>query len=335
MIILKNTLLFLLLLLIIYIICNRILEIYIEKIKTKFIQPLLTSGPEHTEKKGTPTMGGIGFILIFVSLILGYTLILELYHFETLELYLIQIIIIGYFFIGLTDDLNKIKFQQNEKGLSVKAKLILQFILAFIIMIISTKYLNNTNIKIHLLNITINFEYFYYLFIIFLILALTNATNLTDGLDGLLTTNVIITLGFLTLISYEQNNYQIFLANLFLITILFSFYKYNKNPAQIFMGDVGSLALGAYIAIISILLQLDFLILFFTIIYFIESLSVIVQVSYFKYTKKKLGEGKRIFLIAPYHHHLEKKGKTEKQIVNIFCLINIIFSCIGLIIYLI
>lgn len=308
-------------------------NIYIKFIKNKVQQPLLKEGPQHQSKIGTPTMGGVSFLLVFLIT----TISLLLYYHVNIRTFILSIFILFvifiYFYIGFKDDYQKVLHKKNTSGLTPKEKIIYQLIGSIILSI--GLYLCNYDLtlKLHIVNFNINIGYFYYLLIPFFLIGITNATNLTDGLDGLLSFNAIITLVFISIISFEQKEFLILYSNLIFIAVLLGFFLINKYPAKIFMGDVGSLTIGAYIAIISILLKIEILLLFFGFIYMIETLSVILQVSYFKYTKKKYKEGQRLFLMAPIHHHFEKKGLKEKQVLYLFAIINITMSIIGIIFY--
>ncbi len=322
------------LLVILFFISYIVIGQFIKKIKEKLVQPLLKEGPEHTQKIGTPTMGGVSFIGLYVVVLFIYFIYLLIKGNFSMEILVILITTIGYFIIGFKDDFDKVTYKENDKGLSPKVKLLLQSLVGFVVVLLLTSfnYTDQTVVDTLIFG-KIDFSVFYYLFVILILVSTTNATNLTDGLDGLLTSNAIISLIALLIIAIDQGNLNLALSNAFLITILFSFYLYNKNPAKIFMGDVGSLTIGAIIAINAVILKVEILFLFFVLIYLLETISVILQVSYFKYTKKKTGKGQRLFLMAPIHHHFEKKGFNEKKIVFIFCLINVISSIIGLLIY--
>ncbi len=324
----------LILLIFLFLLSYSIIGIFINKIKKKFVQPLLKEGPEHTQKLGTPTMGGVAFIGLYIVLLLLYFIYILIKGTFSMEVFVLLITTIGYFIIGFKDDFDKVTFKENERGLSPKVKLILQALVGLLVVMLLTNLNNGSQTVIDTLIFgKINIGIIYYLLVILILVSTTNATNLTDGLDGLLTSNAIISFVALLIISFNQGNINLFISDLFFITILFSFYLYNKNPAKIFMGDVGSLTIGAIIAINAIILKIEILFLFFVLIYLLETVSVILQVSYFKYTKKKCGKGKRLFLMAPIHHHFEKKGLKEKTIVFMFCTINIISSIIGLLIY--
>ncbi len=324
----------LILLVILFFISYIIIGMFIKKIKEIFVQPLLKEGPEHSKKLGTPTMGGVSFIGLYIVVLLIYFILLLSKGSFSMDILVILITTIGYFIIGFKDDYDKVSYKENDKGLSPKVKLFLQSLVGFIVVLLLTNfnYVDQTVVDTLVFG-KIDFGVFYYLFVILILVATTNATNLTDGLDGLLTSNAIISFISLLIISVHQGNLNLAISDAFLITILFSFYLYNKNPAKIFMGDVGSLAIGAIIAINAIILKIEILFIFFVLIYLLETISVILQVSYFKYTKKKTGKAKRLFLMAPIHHHFEKKGFNEKKIVFMFCLINIVSSIIGLLIY--
>ncbi len=314
-----------------------IIEVYIRKIKKKYVQPLLEIGPSHSFKKGTPTMGGVSFIAIYIVIVLilliiniRFNLFTDVYY-----IYVLLVTIIGYFLIGFKDDYDKVSKKKNEYGLSAQAKLILQFIVGVLIVAMLMNINFSTEIIFYSINLTVDFGLLYYGLVIIMLLATTNATNLTDGIDGLLSSNIIISLTFMSIIAFLQSNYQILYSNIILICVLMAFFLHNKNPAKIFMGDVGSLALGGYLAVCAIILKIEILFILFSFIYLMETISVILQTLYFKYTKKKTGEGKRIFLMTPIHHHFEKQQLKENQIVVLFCIINIIFSIFGLVIYII
>ena len=141
----------------------------------------------------------------------------------------------------------------------------------------------------------------------------SNAVNLTDGIDGLASISVAISLAAYGIIAYVQNQFDILLIILVMIGALLGFFVFNHKPAKVFMGDVGSLALGGLLAAISIALRQEWTLLIIGIVYVLETSSVMLQVSYFKYTKKKYGEGRRIFRMTPFHHHLELGGLSGKD----------------------
>ena len=155
----------------------------------------------------------------------------------------------------------------------------------------------------------------YVLFVLFWIVGFSNAVNLTDGIDGLASISVAISLAAYGVIAVVQKQFDVLLIIVTMIGALFGFFVFNHKPAKVFMGDVGSLALGAMLAAISIALRQEWTLLIIGFVYVFETASVMLQVSYFKYTKKKYGEGRRIFRMTPFHHHLELgglSGKSEK-----------------------
>ena len=194
-------------------------------------------------------------------------------------------------------------------------------------------------------NFNFDFSYFYIPVVIFIITATSNAVNLTDGLDGLAIGTVGIAFLSISIITYVTGNiiYSDYLNIIYLkgsgeLTIFcaalvgsaLGFLWYNSYPAQVFMGDTGSLALGSALGVISILIKKELLLPIIGGVFFAETLSVILQVSYFKYTKKKYGEGRRLFLIAPLHHHFEKKGLHESKIVIRFYIVAVMLAIIAM-----
>lgn len=306
--------------------------------KKNFVQPLLEIGPDHAQKQGTPTMGGISFIFtIIISTIIGM-IGLQVFGVDNKMLPIVLVVLIAYAYIGYRDDILKVTKKDNGEGLSPKQKLVAQFAVAlvtFIYLYISGFDMSLTlNIINHTIDMNSGFGLVVYgLILIFLFMGVSNATNLTDGLDGLLASTYIVSFLAVAVISYNQMQTQILLFAIIVIFSLFAFLKYNSNPAKMFMGDTGSLALGGLLVIVTALLHVELMIFFFGFVFLIETVSVIMQVTYFKYTKKKSGEGRRLFKMAPYHHHLEKEGYNEKRIVLILCIVQLISSVIGLIVY--
>lgn len=306
--------------------------------KKNFVQPLLDVGPDHAQKQGTPTMGGISFIFaILVASIIAF-IGLQIANIENGMLPILIVVLIAYAYIGYRDDILKVTKKDNEEGLSPKQKLIAQFGVAVLAMIYLVVIHFDMELAINILNVdiaitTIPALLIYSAIVIFLFMGVSNATNLTDGLDGLLASTYIISFLSVAIIAINQGQDQIVMFALIVIFSLFGFLKYNSNPAKMFMGDTGSLALGGLLVIISVLLHVELMIFFFGFVFLLETVSVMLQVSYFKYTKKKTGEGKRLFKMAPFHHHLEKEGYSEKKIVLILCVVQTIAAIIGLLIY--
>jgi phospho-N-acetylmuramoyl-pentapeptide-transferase len=280
----------------------------------------------HKSKVGTPTMGGLIFIL---STIIGFSILV---YFEKLEVtYNVIIVIftfISYALIGFIDDFLIIK-RKNNNGLTENEKLILQIIVATIFFYLFMLADNEPLLWIHLLNIKWDIGFFYGVFILFVLLASSNAVNLTDGLDGLATGLAIIsifTFGILTLCTGWLEGYMEISIFLFLLTgSLLGFLIFNSYPAKIFMGDTGSLALGATLGTVAILTRHELLLVVIGIVFVLETTSCILQRYYYKLTKK------RLFKMAPIHHTFEKMGWKEPDIVKLFWIIGLIGGMIGII----
>ena len=309
------------------------------------------------QKKGTPTMGGV---IIIASLLVSALLVCDLSNIYVQLLLLTTVWCGG---IGFTDDYIKV-FKHNKEGMSEKGKLILQFILALGIALIfcfSHKIWGDgpkqliTTIPFVKSN---EFDYswlspfkgqlgmyfswgIYVVMIIIVILACSNGTNLTDGLDGLAsgTSAVVgVALGVLAYlggnminadylnIMYLPGSGEVAVYMAAFVGALIGFLWYNTFPAQVFMGDTGSLTIGGIIGVAAVLIRKELLLPLLCGIFLMESVSVLMQRSWFKYTKRKYGEGRRIFLMAPLHHHYQKKGMPEPRIVTRFWIIGIILA---------
>lgn len=294
----------------------------------KFVQPIYDEAPDvHKIKQGTPTMGGITFLIPMIILFIILFYIDEYSNSASSILFIL--VIFGFGLIGFKDDYLKVINMKNQSGLSATKKLILQFIVSFLICF----NLYNMNLESGLLSIFNNMEFLYLIIIVIAMVGFSNATNFTDGLDGLLTSISIIVFSTLLLISFDQQEPYISLFIVIIISGLIGFLINNKYPAKIFMGDTGSLTIGALFTLCIILLKIEVLGLLIGSIYILEILSVVIQVIYFKYTKRKSGIGKRVFLMAPLHHHFEKKGLTEKRVVLKLCLFQLIVSTLSIFIY--
>ncbi len=306
--------------------------------KKNYVQPLLTVGPDHSQKQGTPTMGGISFIMTILICCLIGAIVLAIGGIAINFLPIVIFVLCAYAYIGYRDDIQKVTKNDNEQGLSPKQKLFAQFVIALLVII----YLLVTNYEMVFTIQIIDFVFpistifsaiLYSFVLIFLFVGVSNATNLTDGLDGLLASTYISGMIPIAIIAYNQNSTQLFSVSIIVIFALFGFLKYNSNPAKMFMGDTGSLALGALLVMLCVLLHIELMVFFFGFVFMLETISVIMQVLFFKYTKKKYGKARRLFLMAPYHHHLEKKGYSEKRIVFILCIVQIVSSSVGLLVY--
>jgi len=289
--------------------------------KYKLLQNIRTEGPSsHLSKGNTPTMGGLFIIPIFFLILFSTSII----SFEFKLALLITIF--GFFFIGFIDDYLSIKNQINL-GLRGKEKLILQILFSsfFVIFLFSNNLMNNNLIFIN--DITINLKKFIIPISIITIISLSNSVNLTDGLDGLAagcSSIVFCGLGTEIIISNDKSYLIFSLLSFCMSGLCLGFLKHNKHPAKIFMGDTGSLTIGAIIGIICVVTNSYLTTFIISGIFVFEALSVILQVGYFKITKKLFKKGKRLFLMTPIHHHFELQGIKEEKIVEIFWLINII-----------
>ena len=287
----------------------------------KFGQAIREEGPQsHMHKKGTPTMGGISFIVsIVISLIVA--MILDSGNIQYYILFIYTTI--SFSIIGYIDDMLIVVKKKND-GLAPRKKLMLQILFSVIFYILVTFIYKDINyIHIPKLDYNLNISYLYLIFLVFWQTGFSNAVNLTDGLDGLATSVTIITTSTFALLAYKENNFPVLVFCLTIVGALLGFLLFNKNPAKIFMGDTGSLALGGILAAISVILHKEIAFLFIGLVYILETLSVIIQVAYFKKT------GKRIFKMSPLHHHFELSGYGEVKTVYIFVIIAVISSAIG------
>ena len=287
----------------------------------KFGQAIREEGPQsHMHKKGTPTMGGISFIVsIVISLIVA--MILDSGNIQYYILFIYTTI--SFSIIGYIDDMLIVVKKKND-GLAPRKKLMLQILFSVIFYILVTFIYKDINyIHIPKLDYNLNISYLYLIFLVFWQTGFSNAVNLTDGLDGLATSVTIITTSTFALLAYKENNFPVLVFCLTIVGALLGFLLFNKTPAKIFMGDTGSLALGGILAAISVILHKEIAFLFIGLVYILETLSVIIQVAYFKKT------GKRIFKMSPLHHHFELSGYGEVKTVYIFVIIAVISSAIG------
>ena len=282
--------------------------------KLKFGQQILEDGPTwHQKKSGTPTMGGIMFIIgILVSVIVAY------FVKSDTKLLIMLLVTLGYGVIGFIDDYIKVVKKRNL-GLTAIQKFMMQLILAVFYVFIMY-YTNNltTNIIIPFLNkeITLNF-WIYIIFVIFVMCGTVNAVNLTDGIDGLASgITIVVALFFAIAGHFFSKSCAYFSFALMGGTV--GFFLFNKHPAKVFMGDTGSLFLGGAISTIAIGMGMPLILVIAGFVYLFETLSVIIQVASFKLT------GKRVFKMSPIHHHFEMCGWKEKKIVLVFVLVTLI-----------
>ncbi|AWI03741.1 phospho-N-acetylmuramoyl-pentapeptide-transferase [Clostridium drakei] len=281
--------------------------------KLKFGQSIREEGPKsHQKKSGTPTMGGIIFILAsFITMALvikkpGDEAMIALYAF------------VAFGIIGALDDGLKI-IQKKNLGLRAYQKMILLLGVSGWFAYYAAKNPDiGTSIIVPFAHRTLDLGWVYIPFIVFYFTAVTNAVNLTDGLDGLATSVTLLVMTFFALVSFAMGHYTLAIFCAVVAGALLGFLRYNAFPAAVFMGDTGSLALGGAVAAVALILKLPLLVIIVGGIYVMEALSVILQVASFKLT------GKRIFKMSPIHHHFELSGWHETKVVSVFCIFTVI-----------
>ena len=285
--------------------------------KLKFGQSIRECGPaSHMKKSGTPTMGGL---MILAALVLALC-----WGNFTPHVLMALVLTLGHALIGFLDDYIKVVMKRNL-GLTAKQKFLLQFILAGAYVYFAETHLQNTTLWVPLLNVTFDFGWAYYALAFILLVGTTNAVNLTDGLDGLVSfVSVPVTLAF-AFIAYMQGMLDVSGFALGLTGACLGFLLFNRHPAQVFMGDTGSLALGGGVAALALLTHTELLLVIIGGIYVAEATSVIIQVAYFRLTG-----GKRFFRMAPLHHHFELGGWKEVKVVECFTIVSFLLSAVGL-----
>ena len=287
-------------------------------------------GPKsHFKKQGTPTMGGIMMIISMILVVTGAYIYLSLNNQGNLANNLLPILMltIGFGVIGFIDDFKKL-ILKNTKGLKPSYKMLGLLIIsvAYVIYLIyGLKIGTDTYIPIMKEYITIPI-YLYIPFAIVVILATTNAINLTDGIDGLASSVSAIIITCLTVIGILFSHQEISVFGSCLIGAVLGFLMFNLHPAKVFMGDTGSLLLGGVISAMALYLKMPLLLIIIALVPVIETLSVIIQVAYFKKT------GNRVFKMTPIHHHFELSGWKENKVVIVFSLITLLLCIIGLVI---
>lgn len=287
--------------------------------KLKFGQNVRTDGPNsHLKKSGTPTMGGI---IILLSMIITSLLFIK----DNKEIQTILFVTVGFGVIGFIDDYIKV-VKKRSLGLTALQKIIGQLIITCIFAFLLRDYVGvGTAIVIpftggKLFDLGIVF----WPFLVFAVLAVVNAVNLTDGLDGLASGVTVLVATYFGAIAWALQSNVTPIAGAAVGSLL-GFLLFNSYPAKVFMGDTGSLALGGFVVATAFVMQMPLFILIVGIIYVVENVSVILQVAYFKKTQK------RLFKMAPIHHHFELSGWPETKVVTVFSIITAIMCLIGLI----
>jgi len=286
-------------------------------------------GPQaHLKKAGTPTMGGIFFVPVAVVLALVWVNIASDKLLVTPELIAVCAIVLGYGLIGWIDDWQVLRRKSN-KGISPRVKLALQIL--FGVLFSSWLFWHQSSAVSNVIlpgGLNIAFGWFFLPLAIFVLTAESNATNLTDGVDGLAAgTGAIAFWGLAIILGLDYPELTVFCACM--SGGCLGFLIHNRNPAKVFMGDTGSLALGGALGAVGLSSGNLWALFLISGIFFVESLSVIAQVGYYKATKDADGKGKRLFKMAPLHHHFELSGWTETQVVGAFYLANILLVAIA------
>lgn len=287
--------------------------------RLKFGQSIRHDGPQrHLQKAGTPTMGGVIFLVGLVAAVL-------LLSRRSPETWVLLGVTLSHGLLGFTDDFIKV-VQKRSLGLRAKEKILGQTMVALFLAYIAAYPLKlGTGIVIPFLGTVFDFGFaVYFIFVWFVIVGTSNTVNLTDGLDGLAAGITVITAGAFTLIGLMMGNLEVAVFGAALAGGCLGFLKYNAHPARVFMGDTGSLALGGGLAAMAVLTKTELLLPVIGGVYVAEGLSVIIQVISFQTT------GKRVFRMSPLHHHFELGGWPEQKVVRTFWLASVLCSLVGL-----
>ena len=295
---------------------------YIEFMKKKAYSQYLREevAQMHSYKEKTPTTGGV---FIIISIIIASLIALFMAQKVTTGAMIVLMTLIFYTFTGFEDDIKKIKAHQNL-GLSARAKLLLQIAVA---MLPAFYIIFSHQTQVTFLNFSFDLGWFYPVFVVFMMVGASNALNLTDGLDGLAASSSVIAFLACSIICFLNNNIDLAIISIAASAACFGFLYFNKKPAKIFMGDTGSLALGGLLATIAIMGKFELWLIPIAIVFICETLSVMIQVTSFKLT------GKRVFKMSPIHHHFELSGWSENKIVIVFTLFTLISSILSVLIY--
>lgn len=295
--------------------------------KLKVGQSERLDGPRaHLKKQGTPTMGGIMMMISIIVIVGGYCLITKEFE-KVMPILGIAVASIGFGIVGFIDDFKKVVLK-NTEGLNPKLKMLGLLIIATIYTLFLVNYVGiGTDIIIPIINYNLNLPIWIYIpFTILVMLSATNAVNLTDGVDGLAGSVTAIMVTAISIIAIKLGFESISIFGSIVVGCCLGFLIYNFYKAKVMMGDTGSLLLGGVIASMTIYMKLPLILLLIAIIPILETLSDILQVIYFKRT------GKRLFRMAPLHHHFELSGWRENKVVAIFSLVTLVASTIAVII---
>lgn len=305
--------------------------------KLKYGQEIREEGPAwHKKKSGTPTMGGIMFIVgIAVALIANVVISIVSDNFGDgmMKAIILFAVSLGFGAIGFVDDYIKV-IKKRNLGLTAIQKFLLQlFLAALYVLIMYFMGMLKTEIVIPFIKYAVEVPMVLYVpFVMFVVVGTVNAVNLTDGLDGLASSVTVVTMVFFAAYAFFRITPPQDGISIYAMAVaggLIGFLIFNKYPAKVFMGDTGSLFLGGALALIATELNMHLYLIIVGFVYFAETLSVIMQTTYFKITKKKYGEGRRIFKMTPIHHHFEMSGWKETKIVFAFTFTALILSVIA------
>ncbi|WP_453997117.1 phospho-N-acetylmuramoyl-pentapeptide-transferase [Bacillus nitroreducens] len=289
--------------------------------RLKFGQSIREEGPKsHQKKSGTPTMGGI---IIMVSILLTTVVVSNRFDELSITTYLLLFVTLGYGILGFLDDFIKVVLKRNL-GLTSLQKLLGQIVIAIIFYFIFKQNNFSTAISIPGIDFEFDLGILYVFFMIIWLVGFSNAVNLTDGLDGLVSGTAAIAFGAFAVLAWNQAQYDVAIFCVAVVGAVLGFLVFNANPAKVFMGDTGSLALGGAIATVAIMLKLEILLLLIGGVFVIETLSVIIQVISFKTT------GKRVFRMSPLHHHYELVGWSEWRVVVTFWTVGLLCAILGI-----
>lgn len=299
-----------------------LMPIFIPLLKRmKFGQSIREEGPEsHMKKTGTPTMGGLVYLIAIIATVLIVAMIADVL---TAKVFVLLLVLFGFGLIGFLDDFIKVVLKRNL-GLTSLQKLIGQIVIAAISFFLLNGVGFDTAVSIPFTSVSLELSMVYVLFMIFWLVGFSNAVNLTDGLDGLVAGTASIAFAAYGVLAIMQDETGIAIFTFSVTGALLGFLVFNKYPAKVFMGDTGSLALGGALAMVSILLKQELLLLLIGLVFVIETLSVILQVGSFKLRKK------RIFKMSPIHHHFELSGWSEWKVVTVFWLVGLIAAIIAI-----
>ena len=305
--------------------------------KLKYGQEIREEGPAwHQKKSGTPTMGGIMFITgtgLAVVIDIIFAAVRQTMGPDLIKAAALFAISLGFGIIGFIDDYIKVVKKRNL-GLTALQKFLLQLVFAAgYVVIMMLLGMLKTDVVIPFARYPVTLPIWLYIpFVMFVVVGVVNAVNLTDGLDGLASSVTVIVALFFAVYAYFKITVPesgVAVYGTALAGGLLGFLIYNKYPAKVFMGDTGSLFLGAAVALMAVDLNMHIYLVIVGFVYFAETLSVIIQTSYFKYTKKKFGEGRRVFKMTPIHHHFEMCGWKETKIVAVFSLVTLVLCAVA------